>query len=71
MSPQYLVVLVSELRTIWQDVHTSHVREFFAPTLQIRPVLRLHGVLNGTRYRIIDAENRSLHELDLPSGIAP
>jgi hypothetical protein len=44
---------------------TSHVCEFLAAALKVVAVLGLDGVLDGTRNRVVGAENGALDKLDL------
>ena len=46
-------------------VLTSHMRELLGASFKVIPVLGLHGVLNGARYRVIGTEDSALRELDL------
>lgn len=43
--------------------------EFFAPALQITPILLLYGILDGTGYRMIDAKDEALTKLDFSGGV--
>lgn len=49
---------------------TSHVGELLAATLQIIAVLGLNSILNSTWHGVVDAENRTLNQLNLTSGIS-
>lgn len=48
---------------------TTHELEFIVRFLNIT-VLCLNSILNSTRDRIVDAENRSLNQFDLPSSVS-
>jgi hypothetical protein len=48
---------------------TSHVSEFLTAGFQVVPVLGLNSILNGTGYWVVGAEDCTLNELDLASGI--
>lgn len=43
--------------------------KLLTPTLQIIPILSLYSILNSTRNRIINTQNRALNKLNLPSRI--
>lgn len=48
---------------------TSHVCEFFGEGLLRIPVLGLDGVLNGTRHRVVDTQDGTLHQVDLSRSV--
>lgn len=48
---------------------TSHVGEFLAATLEFVAVFRLDGILDGTGDRVVDTQDGTLDQLDLPGGI--
>jgi len=48
---------------------TSHVGEFLAATLEVIAVLSLDGILDGTGGGVIDTQDGTLDQLDLPGRV--
>ena len=46
------------------------MRKFFTSTFQVTPVFGLDSILDGTRDRVIDAEDGALDKLDFSGGIS-
>lgn len=65
---QIVTVLQSEIVGITSSCRVSHVGELAATSFDIS-VLRLNGVLDGTRNRVVDAQDGALDELDLSSTV--